>query len=68
MVENKNQFEVGDVVIDVTTNHYAIVIRKEVTWIDTDDQEHKWDYEIMTHNRTSFADEDDLLKIWTTKS
>ena len=62
------QFNIGDVVIDVVTNHYAIVVRKDVEWVDTDGQTHTWDYEVMTHNKTSFADEDDLLKIWTTKS
>ena len=68
MVKSSEEFHIGDIVIDVVTNGYAVIVRKDVRWIDTDDQEHYWDYEIMTHDRTSFADEDDLLKIWTTKN
>ena len=66
--EYLTEFVVGDIVIDVASNEYALIVKENVTWVDEHGECHTWDYEVMTPHGTSFADYDDLLKVWKTKT
>ena len=55
--------KVGDLACDIATSEVVIIISKDVEWTDTDDQVHRWDFEVMTHDQTFVADADELEEI-----
>ena len=55
--------KVGDLACDIATSEVVIIISKDVEWTDTDDQVHRWDFEVMTHDQTFAADAEELEKI-----
>lgn len=56
----KKNIRVGDAVVDKVTGELAMVIKEDIVWIDSDGQTHRWDFEILSGNVTSFADSDEL--------
>ena len=54
-------FKVGDIVKDTVTKQFGTIVRKNITWVDTDGQPHFWDYEIMLpDNQLYLADSGEL--------
>lgn len=39
--------KVGDLAYDIVTKQYVVIVDKDVTWKDSDDQVHRWDFEVM---------------------
>jgi hypothetical protein len=41
---------IGDLVRDIDADQIVIIVGKNPEWIDTDDQKHIWDFEVMSRD------------------
>lgn len=55
-----NDIVVGSLVYDERLKITGVVVRENVNWVDTDGQNHWWDFEFMSGEELHYADRDEL--------
>ena len=52
--------KVGDLVFDWDAGQLGVIITDGVAWLDSDGQQHKWDFELLAEGQILFADSSEL--------
>ena len=52
--------KIGELAIDTAIREVVIVVNSDIDWLDTDGQNHHWDFEVMSACGKYFVDKEEL--------